>query len=195
MLLLLLCLGLALTATGAAISAADQSTLALDPARSRAEFEVKVIWLIGLHGDFGTVQGSLNVDRFHGQASVNARINADEVHMRSHSYENWARSAEFFDSEHYPQIHFVSEPFPLARLVSGGEIDGTLTLRGIHRQVRFELDPAACANPLDGRCPVEAGGSIRRSEYGMRSRRGTLADKVALRLSVYVKTGNSEAAP
>ena len=41
----------------------------IDSARSHAEFDVKVMWLVGIRGDFGLVKGKLSVDRFHGTAS------------------------------------------------------------------------------------------------------------------------------
>lgn len=161
-------------------------TLALDAARSHATFTVKVLWLIPLHGEFGQVQGALHLDHFHGSARVEARLDAADLRMRSKHHEEWARSEEFFDAAQFPQIHFSSESFPLARLRSGGRIEGTLTLRGIVKPVRFAILPADCANPLLGACAVEAEGSIERSDFGMRSHRVTLADKVALHLSIVV---------
>jgi polyisoprenoid-binding protein YceI len=182
--LCLLCL--ALNCPTAHAQPPRHEVLQLDATRSRAGFTVKVLWLIGVGGEFGAVQGSLDVDRFRGTARVDARIAADDLHMRSARYENWAKSAEFFDAEHYPKIHFASDDFPLVRLRSGGALDGTLTLRGIARPVRFRILPADCAQPLTGACAVPVEGSIERSDFGMHSRRGTLADKVALRLQIFV---------
>lgn len=161
--------------------------LELDPAHSQAGFEVKALWLVGLHGQFGAVHGSVRVDRFHSTAVVDARINANDLRMRSSNYAKWARSAEFFDAQHYPQIHFVSESFPLVRMQHGGEVYGTLTIRGIAKRVRFTLESSACEHPLKAECAAQAEGHIRRSDFGMHSRRGTLADKVGLSLSIFVK--------
>jgi polyisoprenoid-binding protein YceI len=160
--------------------------LELDATRSRAGFTVKVLWLIGVGGEFGAVHGSLDIDRFRGTARVHARIATDDLHMRSARYENWAKSAEFFDAEHFPRIHFASDEFPLVRLRTGGALDGMLTLRGIARPVRFRILPAGCTQPLAGACAVPVEGSIERSDFGMHSRRGTLADRVALHLQIFV---------
>lgn len=162
-------------------------TLELDAARSHATFEVKVLYLIGLHGDFGSVRGTLNVDQTRGVVTVDAMIDTNAVHMRNRRYENWTKSAEFFDAQHFPQIHFASAPFALARLTAGGRIDGTLTIRGISKPATFDIEPPQCAAPLAGACAVAASGTIRRSEFGMHSRRGTLADKVDLDLSIFVR--------
>lgn len=160
--------------------------LQFDIARSQAGFTVKVLWLIGVGGEFGAVRGSLDIDRFRGTARVDAHIEADNLRMRSTHNAKWAKSPEFFDATHYPQIDFVSDEFPLVRLRTGGTLDGTLTLRGIARTVRFRIEPSDCPQPLTGACAVQAESSIERSDFGMRSRRGTLADKVVLRLRIFV---------
>jgi polyisoprenoid-binding protein YceI len=184
MLLLLPCLGL-FCATAFA-QAARHEILQLDAVRSQAGFTVKVLWLIGVAGEFGAVRGNLDIDRFRGTARVHASIESATLHMRSARNAEWAKSAEFFDATHYPQIDFESDDFPLVRLHGGGTLDGTLTLRGIDKPVRFRILPSECAQPLTGACAVQAEGSIERSDFGMHSRRGTLADKVALRLRIFV---------
>ena len=159
----------------------------IDSARSHAEFEVKVMWLVGIRGDFGAVRGRLSVDRFRGTAMVDAEIQTSDLHMRTRGYENWAKSSEFFDSAQFPRIHFVSDSFPVARMYHGGELDGMLTLRGVERPVHLTVDASECQNPLLGDCAVQAWGSIYRSEFGMQSRRGALSDKVQLRFSAFVE--------
>jgi polyisoprenoid-binding protein YceI len=159
----------------------------IDSARSHAEFEVKVMWLLGIRGDFGLVKGKLSIDRFHGTATVDAEIDTNTLHMRSRSHENWAKSSEFFDSAQFPKIHFVSDSFPLVRMNHGGDLEGMLTLRGVERPVHMTMDASECQNPLTGDCAVEAWGAIYRSEFGMQSRRGALSDKVQLRFSAFVE--------
>jgi polyisoprenoid-binding protein YceI len=167
------------------------STQALDPARSGADFEVKVLWLIGVHGRFGKVHGTVTVDRVQASAVADARIDVDTITMRNHTYEDWVKSDEFFDVRKYPQIRFVSDPVPIDRFRDGGAITGTLSVRGIDRKVTFELAPSACPEAVASACPVEANGSIQRSDFGMKSRRGTLSDKVDLGFSIYVDTAIS----
>jgi polyisoprenoid-binding protein YceI len=167
----------------------------IDSARSHADFEVKVMWFVGIRGDFGAIKGNLTVDRFHGTATVEADIDTNDLHMRTRSYEAWAKSNEFFDSQHFPKIHFLSDSFPLVRLNNGGDIEGKLTLLGIVRPIHFDLDAADCRNPLDGTCPVEAFGLIHRSDFGMQARRGALSDKVQLRLSAFVNATPTDSLP
>ena len=105
--------------------------------------------------------------------------------MRRSGTENWVKSAEFFDAANHPEIHFRSDSFPLARLHSGGELPGTLSMRGVQQPVRFMIEPSACARPAID-CPVQASGEVKRTAFGMRTRRATLSDKVELGFSIRV---------
>ena len=161
--------------------------LALDTTRSHVDFEVKVLWLVGVHGRFGSVHGTITIDHFRNAATVEAQIDSGVVAMRNRGQEEWVKSAEFFDAAHHPQIVFVSDAIPLQRLQMGGDIDGVLTLRGVSKRVRFRLVKPDCPAASADNCPVEAEGSIRRSDFGMSSRRGTLSDKVELSFSIATK--------
>jgi polyisoprenoid-binding protein YceI len=156
----------------------------LDGARSHATFGVKVMWLVSVHGRFGKVSGVVDVDRFRGTATVDARIDANAVEMSTKTYEDWVKSDEFFDVAKYPEIHFVSESFPLQRLRRGGQLAGTLTIRDASQPVTFDLVAADCDKPAYD-CPIVVSGSIHRSAFGMRSRRGALSDKVELHFDVF----------
>lgn len=177
--------GVTAASTDASTVTPASETLQFDSARSTADFSVKVLWMIPIDGQFGEVRGEVVVDRFRSLARVSAQIDANGVSMRRTSYENWVKSEEFFDVLNYPEIHFRSDPFPLSRLRSGGELPGTLDMRGVQQQVVFSIQRSDCARPaLD--CAVQASGEVKRSAFGMRTRRATLADKVELGFSIRV---------
>ncbi|HPW02896.1 MAG: YceI family protein [Dokdonella sp.] len=157
----------------------------LDSARSRASFSVRVLWMFPVEGQFSTLRGQVRIDPARQLATVEARIVADTVSMRREGTENWARSAEFFDVERFPEIEFRSVSFPIKRLREGGDLPGRLTMRGRSQPVLFSLQPASCAAPAVD-CAVNAQGEVRRSEFGMRSRRATLSDHVHLNLDIYL---------
>jgi len=79
---------------------------------------------------------------------------------------------------------FESEPFPLATLEQGGDIVGNLTLRGLTRPTSLRLQPTECPDAVALSCAVVADGTVQRSDFGMRTRRATLADKVRLHFTV-----------
>jgi polyisoprenoid-binding protein YceI len=119
-----------------------------DPAQSYADFGVRVMWLIPVHGRFANLHGTITIDRFRGSARVDALIDVGEVRMRSKGDEAWAKSAEFFDAQHFPQIQFLSDAFSLTRLEKGGEVSGVLTIRGIAQRASFQIEPSQCASQL-----------------------------------------------
>lgn len=168
--------------------AAWAEAVALDPTRSSAEFEIRAMWMFDVTGRFGAVTGEVDIDAEARTARVRARIDVRGVSMRRESYENWVKSAEFFDAARHPFVEFVSEPFPLATLDLGGDIVGHLTLRGVVRPMSLRLRPSLCPGEAALRCPVVADGALQRSEFGMRSRRATLADRVRLHFSVLAAT-------
>ncbi len=176
---------IALAATSPADYPLTPETLTLDSAQSRAAFSVRVLWMFAVDGQFGNVRGTVSIDRFRGQATVDAHINAADVTMRREGALAWVKSAEFFDVAHYPEIHFRSDAFSMTRLHLGGQVPGQLTMRGITRDVVFSVLPSACERPAV-ECAIEAVGTVRRSEFGMTTRRATLADKVELSFSVRI---------
>ena len=119
-------------------------TLPVDPAHSHAEFGVHVLWFGRIVGRLDKLQGTLDLDRRRGLATVDVHVAAAAVRMDDSGYADWARGPDFFDAARHPQIRFVSQPFPLDRLQQGGDLEGTLTLRGISRPVRFKLLPQPC---------------------------------------------------
>jgi polyisoprenoid-binding protein YceI len=158
--------------------------IALDPARSSAEFEVRVMWMFDVAGRFGAVTGEVDIDHEARSVRVRARIDTRAVSMRRSSYEQWVKSDEFFDAARHPYIVFDSEPFPLAALELGGDIVGNLTLRGQTRPASLRLRPSECPGAVALSCAVVADGIVQRSDFGMRTRRATLADKVRLHFTV-----------
>lgn len=182
---------LAASLAGHAAAAPASDVILLDGKQSHAEFSVKVLWMFEVGGQFGGVHGHVLVDRARNEAVVDARIDANAVRMRRGGTEEWVKSSEFFDVARYPEIRFLSAPFPLARLAEGGDLPGSLSLRGMKGPMVFQVQPSSCARPAVD-CAVEASGSLRRGTFGMRSRKGTLADKVELRLAIRAESPVAE---
>jgi polyisoprenoid-binding protein YceI len=176
-------------ALASAPARAAEETVPLDAARSHAEFQVRVMWLFGVEGRFGSVQGEVHVDREAQVARVIAQIDATRVEMRKPDYEEWVKSEEFFDAAHHPRIVFESLPFPLSVLREGGAVSGMLSVRGQTHQTTFDLAPSPdpCPGPRWTNCAMLADGAIQRSQFGMHTHRATLSDKVKLHLTIVAR--------
>lgn len=182
---------LASTTAIAATAKPREEQRSIDAQRSHAEFVLKAMLVVGVRGRFGEVSGALHIDHFSNHGWVDAVIDADAVQMDDPDREDWARSKEFFDTASYPTVLFKSDPIPLQRLRTGGDLPGTLTLRGVSRPLTLTLLHGQCRNP-GADCAIRALGNIVRSEFGMRSKRAVLGDRVQLDLSVYLEAESTQ---
>lgn len=178
-------LSLAVAAVSGQAKEVPIETLRIDAQRSHAEFALRAMLLMAVRGQFTSVSGSIQIDRERNLGWVDARIDARLIEMGNGDREEWARSGEFFDSAHHPEIRFISDPISRTLLREGGPLRGHLSLRGIDRILELTVLAADCDQP--GReCPLHVQGSISRSDFGMTSKRAVLTDKVNLELSVFV---------
>lgn len=156
----------------------------IDPARSHADFGVKLFWLSQIKGRFEEIDGDVTLSALHDTAVVDAHITVDSIHMGSDHIRHWVLEREFFDASHFPSIHFVSEPISLAMLEKGGGLDGTLTLRGVTRPAHFEVLPSHCPLSSPQQCVISVHGTIQRSDFGMSGHRTAISDQVELGMMI-----------
>jgi polyisoprenoid-binding protein YceI len=158
----------------------------LDADTTLAEFSLRVVWVRKLEGQFTHIEGEITRETDRPGFSVDVRIAAESLQMHNPAYARWARSAEFFDAERHPWIRFHATDLREAVLVDGGQLRGKLELRGQTRPQVLDIAPAGCDRPgLD--CAVIATAELRRSEFGMDSRKMSVADKVRLRLAIRLR--------
>ena len=156
---------------------------AIDPARSRVEFDVHTRVGSLVRGTFPVFEGRVDT-LADGRHQVRFRLSARDLQIgESTYYTRLARGPQLFDAERHPVIEFVSEPYPEALGRSGGALDGYLRLHGTERRERFLLAPATCARP-GHECPILATGRVSRDDYGLTGWRWALADRVRFRLDV-----------
>lgn len=164
-------------------SADPAAAQAIDPARSRIEFEVRTRFGPMVRGRFPDHAGRVETLP-DGRHRVHVRLAAAAVTVAGPArYTALARGPQLFDVERHPVIEFVSEPYPADLARTGGALPGRLRLRGVERAERFSLAAAACARPGQD-CPVIASGRIDRDDYGLEGWRWALADTVRFRLHV-----------
>jgi polyisoprenoid-binding protein YceI len=137
------------------------------------------------HGSFTELSGGLHLEKK--TARVLARIGSASATMKSDSDAALLKSAPYFDAAHFPEIVFASEPFAHSILSRGGQIRGKLTLRGVTQIQVFDLTPKPCAKifaKTPWRCAFEVTGRLKRTEFGMKARRGIVSDEVELTLTI-----------
>lgn len=156
---------------------------ALDPARSRIEFELETRWGQTITGHFPRYDGEVVVLP-DGRHEVRIRLATTSVEVEgSRRYTRFARGERFLDAEHHPWVEFRSDPYAGELVRSGGPLYGTLSMHGVSRREAFMLEPSDCARPARD-CDVVAQGRVLRTNYGVESWRWALTDDVNFRLRV-----------
>jgi polyisoprenoid-binding protein YceI len=167
-----------------AVQPAQAADYRINPARSHADFGVKLFWLSQINGRFEEIDGDVTLSALHDTAVVDARITVDSIHMGSDRIRRWVLAPEFFDASRFPSIHFVSDPISLAMLERGGDLDGTLTLRGVTRPAHFQVLPSRCPLDVPQQCVIAVRGTIQRSDFGMTGHRTAISDQVQLGMMI-----------
>jgi len=156
---------------------------ALDPARSRIEFELQTRWGQTITGYFPRYDGEVVVLP-DGRHEVRIRLATASVEVEgSRRYARFARGERFLDAAHHPWVEFRSDPYAGELVRSGGPLYGTLSMHGVSRREAFILEPSECARPARD-CDVVAQGRVLRTNYGVESWRWALTDDVNFRLRV-----------
>jgi polyisoprenoid-binding protein YceI len=126
--------------TTPALPQTSTSTWNIDPAHSLAEFKVKHMMIANVKGQFSKVSGALFLDETDlANSRVEATIEAASIHTRDEQRDAHLKSADFFDVEKFPTLHFKSNGISI---VKDGElsVEGDLTIRGVTRKVRFAVE-------------------------------------------------------
>jgi polyisoprenoid-binding protein YceI len=161
------------TMTNTATLASGQTattTWNIDPAHTIAEFKVKHMMIANVKGQFSKVSGALTLDESALENSrVEATIEAASIETRDGQRDAHLKSADFFDVQKFPTLHFKSTSMSLVR---DGElaVEGDLTIRGVTRKVRFAVEGPTppIKDPWGNtRVAVSATTKINRKDFGL----------------------------
>jgi len=106
--------------------AVPASTWRLDPTHSSAGFSVKHMAVATFRGSFEQLDALLDVGD-DGNARLTGSINADSLLVKDENLKAHLRSPEFFDTERFPEVKFVSTS--IRRDGDEVVIDGELTIK------------------------------------------------------------------
>jgi polyisoprenoid-binding protein YceI len=118
------------TATAQPIAA---GTWKIDPIHSHVGFAVKHMVVSTFRGRFEDYDGALTADA-NGVPRLEGSVDVDSIVVKDENLAGHLKSPDFFDSERYPQIRFVSDD---VRVSDGGEleVEGELTIKGNSHRV------------------------------------------------------------
>lgn len=110
----------------------------IDPSHSSIEFAVKHMMISTVKGEFKKYTATIHFDETKPeQAKFTAEIDVNSIDTRNDQRDQHLKSADFFDSEKYPKMTFVSKQ---VTKLNGNKykVVGDLTIRGITKEVVLE---------------------------------------------------------
>jgi polyisoprenoid-binding protein YceI len=121
-------------------SLALATTYEFDPSHTTARFSVKHMMVTNVHGEFGKVTGTLELDEKDiTKSSVNVTIDASTITTREPKRDGHLKSPDFFDVQKFPNLTFKS-----TKVEKAGEgklkVTGDLTMHGITKSVVLDVE-------------------------------------------------------
>jgi len=175
---------LAAVALGAAIAAAPalaQEVYMLDLRHTVPMFEVTHLGFSQQRGSFTITSGKVTLDRAAKKGTIDVTIASPSL-MTSPALLTMVKGDEFLNAEKFPTMTYKSTD-----LVFDGEnpvsANGEFTMLGVTKPLALKITNFKCApNPFNKKpmCGGEAGGTIKRSEFGMKSALGAASDDVKI---------------
>ncbi len=141
----------------------------LDPSHSSVEFAVKHMVISTVRGRFAKYSADIHFDEAQPHNSVvEATVDLASVDTREPRRDDHLRSADFFDVQNHPTMHFKSRSItPQGR--GQYKVVGNLTIRGITREVALDAAYSGIAKDPWGslRAGFSLEGSVNRKDFGL----------------------------
>jgi len=156
-----------MSTTAAAIPGYIAGTWAIDPVHSEVSFTVRHMMVSKVRGRFDKFEGTIVTGEDPLASSVTASVDLSSINTGQEQRDAHIRSADFFEVEKYPEMTFVSTG--LKQGEEGFVLEGDLTLKGVTKQVAFDLEVSGFGPDAYGgtRVGFSAISHINRMDFGV----------------------------
>jgi polyisoprenoid-binding protein YceI len=142
---------------------------AIDPTHSEVQFKVKHLVISMVTGTFNSFEGTVESEsEDFSNSKINFSIDVNSIDTNQEQRDGHLRSADFFDTEKYPKINFVSTSF---NKVKGDQykLAGKLTIKDVAKVVELEVEYGGSAVDSYGnnKAGFEVTGKINRKDFGL----------------------------
>jgi polyisoprenoid-binding protein YceI len=151
-----------MTAT-ATLNTLTAGTWAIDPTHTEVGFVARHAMVTKVRGRFTDVEGTLTFGETVEDASATATIQVASVATGSPDRDGHLKSADFFDAEQFPTMHFVSTSF------DGETLTGDLTIKDVTKPVTFDVEFGGVGQDPWGntKAGFEATTTVNRKDWGL----------------------------
>jgi polyisoprenoid-binding protein YceI len=175
----------------------------IDGAHSGINFSIRHMVVSKVRGRFTKFSGALQLDDADlTRSTLDVHIDASSIDTGTQQRDDHLRSADFFDAEKYPELHFQSSR--IEKLAKDNyRVVGDLTIKDVTREVALDVEYGGQAKDPWGnqRAGFIASTSIDRKDFGLKWNQvleagGVLVgDKVTIELEIQaVKAAAAQAA-
>lgn len=148
---------------------AVKTTWAIDPSHSELQFKVKHLMITNVKGVFRKFSGTIESDgNDFSDAKVKAIIDADSIFTNDDSRDGHLKSADFFDTAHYPALTFEGSTFK--KLDDANyQLKGMLTIKDKSKLVTFDVEFGGLSKDPWGnqKGGFSISGKINRKDWGL----------------------------
>lgn len=166
---------------------ADIETYSFDKAHTQILFFVSHLGFSFSQGEFHDYDGQFIFDRVEPEkSSVDVTIQTSSIDMDDEKWDAHMKSADFFNIEKYPTMHFKSTAVHVTGDHSA-DMTGDMTILGITKPVTLSVTyNKAGVHPFSGKyvAGFSARAVIKRSEFGMDYGLPGVGDDVEIRLEI-----------
>ncbi|MBA3665032.1 MAG: YceI family protein [Bacteroidetes bacterium] len=141
----------------------------LDPTHSEVQFKAKHLMITNVTGSFQNISANAETqdDSFSG-AKVSFTAETGSVNTNNEQRDGHLKSADFFDSEKFPQLKFESTAFE-KKSENEYSLKGNLTIKDVTKPVSLNVEFAGIQKDPYGntKAGFSVNGKINRAEFGL----------------------------
>ena len=142
----------------------------LDPSHSEVGFKVRHLMITNVKGIFKSyeVNAETDGDDFT-KAKISFSADVDSIDTNSEQRDGHLKSPDFFDAVNHPKITFSATKYENVDNDGSYELYGDLTIRGISKQVKLDVEFGGVVKDLWGgtRAGFTINGKVDRKEWGL----------------------------
>jgi polyisoprenoid-binding protein YceI len=142
---------------------------AIDPMHSEIEFKIKHLMISNVTGTFKKFNGTVTKksDDFE-NADIQFSMDANSISTNQEMRDKHLKTAEFFDTEKYPQINFKSTSFKKVK-DNNYALIGNLTIKDKTKSIEIKANFGGIAKDAQGnlKAGFEVTGTINRKDFGL----------------------------
>jgi polyisoprenoid-binding protein YceI len=138
----------------------------LDSSNTRISFEIERLGLRWFSVDFHDVTGDFVLAPDGPVASLTVVVRTASIDARSAYWNERLRSAQWLDTERFPEMTFRSTGFSFDG-AAHATLEGELTLHGVTRELALSISDIDCPGESPKSCRFVGRAILRRSQFGI----------------------------